>query len=420
MPVPRPPALATLSLHAGQRPADGQAAVPIHHAAAFPLGDARRAAALYDQAESGHADGHLSNPTTALLEERLAALEGGVGAVATASGMAALHLALATLLRGGDQIVASAALSGSAVGLLTRTLPRFGITTRFVRPDDIDGFRRALCPATRLILGETIDGAGLGVLDIPQLATIARDAHLPLLIDNSRATPALCRPLDLGASLVVLSASQWLGGHGVTLGGALVDGGGFDWATAVEDDSGIDWYGRFGPAAFIARARLQGMADFGACLAPGEAFQILQGIATLGLRMDRHLANTGRILDFLAGSDAVAWVRHPALPGHPGQELAGRLMPRGAGAVIAFAINGGARAAAAALPALRLIRHAAAEGTAVSSIHQPATTTHRHTDPRHRAEAGIAPDMLVLSVGLEDADDIIADLSHALRAATRD
>jgi O-acetylhomoserine (thiol)-lyase len=308
MPAPKPPAFETLSLHAGQHPdpITGSRAVPIYQTTSFMFQDADHAAALFNLERPGHIYSRISNPTVAVLEERIAALEGGVGAVCTASGMAALHLAIATLVSAGEHIVASSSLYGGSINILTHTLPRFGITTTFVNPRDHDGMRAAIKDNTRLVIGETIGNPGMEVLDIPKVAQIAHDAKIPLLVDNTFATPYLSRPIDLGADIVMNSATKWLGGHGIAIGGVLVDGGRFNWRASGKFPvltepyagyHGIVFDEQFGPIAFMMRARTEGLRDFGACLSPTNAFQILQGIETLGPRMDRHMANTKAVLD---------------------------------------------------------------------------------------------------------------------------
>src|ERR1700692_418409 len=328
MPAPKPPAVETLSLHAGQHPdpVTGARAVPIYQTTSYVFQDSEHAAALFNLERAGHIYTRISNPTTAVLEELLAALEGGVGAICTASGMAALHLAIATLLNAGDHIVASASLYGGTINLLAHTLPRFGITTTFVKPRDLDAFRAAIKPNTRLVIGETIGNPGLEVLDIPKVAEIAHAAKIPLLIDNTFASPYLSRPLTLGADIVMHSVTKWIGGHGVAIGGVIVDGGRFDWQASNKFPTltepyagyhGIVFAEEFGPTAFIMRARAAGLRDFGACLSPTNAFHLLQGIETLALPMQRHVENTVAVLDFLTRSKAVDWVVHPSLESHP-------------------------------------------------------------------------------------------------------
>ena len=333
MAAPKPPAFDTLSLHAGQHPdpVTGARATPIYQTTSYVFQDADHAAALFNIERAGHLYTRISNPTTAVLEERLAALENGVGAVCTASGMAALHLAIATLCDAGDHIVASASLYGGSINLLTHTLPRFGITTTFVKPRDHDGFRAAIGPKTKLVIGETIGNPGLEVLDIPAIAAIAHDAGIPLLIDNTFATPYLSRPIELGADIVMNSITKWIGGHGIAIGGVIVDGGHFDWDKSGKFPTltapyagyhGIVFSEEFGPQAFIMRARAEGLRDFGACISPTNAFQILQGTETLHVRMQRHVENAASVLAFLTTNKAVEWVLHPSLESHPDHELA--------------------------------------------------------------------------------------------------
>jgi O-acetylhomoserine (thiol)-lyase len=430
MAAPRPPGFETLSLHAGQHPdpVNGARAVPIFQTTSYVFDDTDQAASLFNLERPGYIYSRISNPTVAVLEERLAALEGGVGAVCTASGMAAMHIAIATLLGSGEHIVASASLYGGTVNLLAHTLPRFGITTSFVKPRDIDGFRAALQPNTRLIIGETIGNPGLEVLDIPRIADIAHTAGVPLLIDGTFATPYLSRPLDLGADLVMHSITKWIGGHGVAIGGVVIDGGRFDWDASgryptlsqpVAGYQGIVFTEQFGPAAFVMRARTEGLRQFGVCLSPMNAFHLLQGVETLSLRMQRHMENTAAILKFLQSSDAVAWIVHPDLPDHPDHELARRLLPRGAGSMISFGIRGGRAAGARFIESLRLASHLANVGDAKTLVIHPATTTHQQMSAAQLADAGIGEDMVRLSVGIESVDDIIGDLAQALRAALK-
>ena len=430
MPAPKPPAFETLSLYAGHHPdpQTGSRAVPIYQTTSFLFQDTDHAAALFNLERSGHLYSRISNPTVAVLEERLAALENGVGAVCTASGMAALHLAIATILNAGDHIVASASLYGGSINLLTHTLPRFGITTTFVKPRDLDGFRAAIRPNTRLVIGETIGNPGLEVLDIPKVAAIAHDAGIPLLIDNTFATPYLSRPIDLGADIVMNSATKWIGGHGIAIGGVVVDGGRFDWRASGKFPQltepyagyhGIVFDEQFGRAAFIMRARTEGLRDFGACMSPTNAFQILQGVETLGPRMDRHLANTRAVLEFLSANKAVDWVTHPSLPDHPDHELARTLLPNGAGSIFSFGIKGGRAAGRKFIESLRLISHLANVGDAKTLVIHPASTTHQQMDAEQLKVAGIGEELVRLSVGIEAAQDILDDLGQALRASQK-
>jgi O-acetylhomoserine (thiol)-lyase len=430
MAAPKPPGFETLSLHAGQHPdpLTGSRAVPIYQTTSYVFQDTDHAAALFNMERPGHLYTRISNPTTAVLEERIAALENGVGAVATASGMAALHLAIATLLNAGDHIVASSSLYGGTINLLAHTLPRFGITTSFVKPRDHEGLKAAIQPNTRLMIGETIGNPGLEVLDIPKVAAIAHDAKIPLLIDNTFATPYLSRPIELGADIVMHSATKWLGGHGIAIGGVLVDGGRFDWRgsgkfpTLTEPYAGyhdVVFDEQFGPSAFVIRARMEGLRDFGACLSPTNAFQLIQGVETLSVRMDRHVANTKAVLDFLGSNKAVDWVLHPTLESHPDYALAQQLLPKGAGSIVSFGIKGGRAAGRKFIEALKLTSHLANVGDAKTLVIHPASTTHQQMTTEQLKTAGIGEELIRLSVGMETADDIIADLAQALRVSQK-
>jgi O-acetylhomoserine (thiol)-lyase len=430
MPEPKLFKFDTLALHAGQQPdpATGARAVPIYQTTSYVFTDPDQAASLFNLERAGHIYSRISNPTVAVLEERIAALEGGVGAVATASGQAALHLAIATLMDAGSHIVASKSLYGGSTNLFKLTLPRFGIQTSFVDPRDPAAFAAAIRPETRLLFAETIGNPGLEVLDIAAVAEVAHRHGLPLLIDNTFATPYLCRPFEHGADLVLHSATKWLGGHGVAIGGILVDGGGFDWRasgkfpTMTEPYAGYDglvYLDSFGPSAFHMRARTEGLRDFGACMSPQNAFYILQGVETLPLRIERHIANTKAVVAFLAGHDAVAYVVHPSLPGHADHKLAAKLLPKGAGSMVSFGVRGGRDAGRRFIEACKLASHLANVGDAKTLVIHPASTTHLQVGAEGLAAAGVGEDMIRLSVGLEDPGDIIDDLDHALRQAQR-
>lgn len=421
----------TLSLHAGQRPdpATGARAVPIYQTTSFVFDDTDHAASLFNLERAGHIYSRISNPTVAVLEERIAALEGGVGAVCTASGQAACWAAISTLLSAGGHIVASHTLYGGTMNLLKLTLPRFGITTSFVNPRDPEAFRSAIRPETRLILAEVVSNPGLEVLDIPVIAEIAHGAGLPLMIDATFSTPYLCRPFDHGADIVMHSATKWLGGHGIAIGGVVVDSGRFDWEAQAskfptltepyDGFHGIDFAEEYGPAAFIMRARAEALRDFGGCMSPANAFYLLQGVETLPLRMERHIANTRRILEFLRAAPEVAWVTHPDLPDHPDHALAKRLLPKGAGSMIVFGVKGGRAGGSAFIDSLNLISHLANVGDAKTLAIHPASTTHQQMSLDQLKTAGIGEDMIRLSVGLEDPDDLIDDLRSALRRAAK-
>jgi O-acetylhomoserine (thiol)-lyase len=423
------PRFATLGLHAGQRPdpATGARAVPIYQTTSYVFADVDQAAALFNLERPGHVYSRISNPTVAVLEERIAALEGGVGAVAVASGQAALHLAVVTLMGSGGHIVASRNLYGGTHNMFVHTLPRFGIATTMVDPRDHDEWRRAIRPETRLLLGETIGNPGLEILDIPAVAEIAHGAGVPLMLDSTFATPALCRPFEWGADLIMHSATKWLGGHGVAIGGVLVDSGRFDWEggkfrTLTEPYAGyhgLDFAEEYGPEAFIMRARAEGLRDFGACMAPMTAFYILQGVETLPLRMAQHVANARAVAAFLSAHDAVAWVAYPELDSHPDQALARKLLPHGAGSMIAFGIKGGRAQGRAFIERLRLFSHLANVGDAKSLVIHPASTTHQQMSAEELRAAGIGEELIRLSIGIEDAADLLDDLDQALKAARR-
>src|SRR6266436_1173905 len=430
MAAPRTLQFDTLSLHAGQRPdpVTGARATPIYFTTSFVFRDADHAAALFNMERGGHVYSRISNPTNAVLEERVAALEGGVGAIATASGQAALHLAIATVAAAGSHLVASRALYGGSHNLLSYTLPRFGIETTFVAPRDLAAWKKAIRPNTRLLFGETLGNPGLDVLDIPSVSAIAHAAKLPLLVDATFTTPYLLKPFDHGADLVYHSATKFLGGHGVAIGGVLVDGGTFDWEASGKFPEltepyagfhGMDFEEESGTRAFLLRARREGLRDFGACMAPMTAFQILQGIETLHLRMPRHVESTRRIVAFLEKHSAVEKVIYPELPSHPDYELCRQLLPKGAGAVFSFEIKGGRASGKTFIEALRVFSHLANVGDAKSLVIHPATTTHYRMSDADLARAGITAGTVRLSIGLEDPQDLIADLERALKAAVK-
>ena len=420
----------TLGLHAGQQPdsATGARAQPIYQTTSYVFQDTDHAAALFNLERAGHIYSRISNPTVAVLEERLAALEGGLGAVATASGQAALHLAVVTLMGQGGHIVSSASIYGGSHNMFYHTLPRFGITATFVDPRDPDAFAKAITPETRLVFGETLGNPGLEVMDLPRIAGIAHDHGIPLMIDNTFATPYLCRPFEHGVDIVMHSATKFLGGHGTSIAGAIVDSGNFDWEASgkfptltepYDGYHGLDFAEEFGPAAFIMRARAEGLRDFGATLSPTNAFNILQGVETLHVRMERHVANARKVVDFLGGHDAVDWVTWPERDDHPDKDLAATLLPKGPGAIFSFGIKGGREAGRVFIERLGLFSHLANVGDAKSLVIHPASTTHQQMDAASLKVAGIGEELVRLSVGLEYPDDLIADLDQALRAALR-
>ena len=424
------PGFPTLALHAGAAPdpATGARAVPLYLSTSFVFADSDEAAALFNMERSGHVYSRLSNPTTAVFEERMAALEGGVGAIATASGQAALHLTIATIAGAGSHVVASGALYGGSHNLLAYTLPRFGIETTFVRPGDLDAWRAAIRPNTRLLFGETLGNPGLDVLDVPAVSALAHDHGLPLLVDSTFTTPWLMKPFEHGADLVYHSATKFLSGHGTVIGGVLVDGGRFDWDASGRFPELTAPYAGFHDmvfseestvGAFLLRARREGLRDFGACMSPHTAWLVLQGIETLALRMERHVANARRVVEFLSAHAMVARVGYPELQSHPDHALAKRLLPRGCGSVFSFDLKGDRAQGRAFIESLKLFSHLANVGDCRSLVIHPASTTHFRMDDASLAAAGITQGTIRLSVGLEDADDLIEDLARALKAAQK-
>ena len=420
----------TRALHAGQQPdpTTGSRAVPIHQTTSYVFDSVDHAAGLFNLEVSGHIYSRISNPTVAVLEERIAALEGGVGAVCTASGQAALHLAVATILEAGHHVVASRNIYGGSHNMLNLTMPRFGVTATFVDPRDPQAFADAIRPETRLLFAETLGNPGIEVLDVAAVAAVAHEHGLPLAVDSTFATPYLMRPIEHGADIVIHSATKFLGGHGIAIGGVVVDGGRFDWAASglfptlsepYAGYHGITFTEEFGPQAMSMRARAEGLRDFGACMSPANAFYLLQGVETLPLRMARHVENARKVIDMLDTNDAVEWIRHPEHPSHPDHELAARLYPKGAGAMLSFGVRGGRDAGRRFIEAVRLASHLANVGDAKTLVIHPGSTTHQQMSAEDLEAAGISENLIRLSVGLEDADDICADLSQALRASQR-
>jgi O-acetylhomoserine (thiol)-lyase len=424
----------TLSLHAGATPdpATGARATPIHFTSSFVFKDSDHAASLFNMERAGHVYSRISNPTNAVLEERIAALEAGVAGLAVASGQAALHLGLATIAGAGSHVVASRALYGGSQNLLAYTMKRFGIETTFVDPRDLDAWRNAIRPNTKVLFGETLGNPGLDVLNIPAVAEIAHENYLPLMLDSTFTTPYLLRPFEHGADLICHSATKFLCGHGTAIGGLLVDGGTFDWQQAYEKTGrfaelcepydgfhGMVFTEESTVAAFSLRARREGLRDFGAAMSPHNAFAILQGIETLGLRMDRHVANTRKVVEFLIAHPAVASVAFPELESHPDYELAKILLPKGCGAVFSFNLKGDRAAGRRFVEALKIFSHLANVGDAKSLVIHPASTTHFRVPSEQLAASGISEGTMRLSIGLEDADDLIEDLARGLKAAMK-
>jgi O-acetylhomoserine (thiol)-lyase len=431
---PRYPGFDTQSLHAGSTPdpTTGARATPVYFTSSFAFKDSDHAAALFNMERAGHVYSRMSNPTNAVLEERIAALEGGVAGIATASGQAALHLGLVTIAGAGSHIVASRALYGGSHNLLAYTLRRFGIETTFVDPRDIDAWRAAIRPDTKVLFAETLGNPGLDVLDIPRVAALAHENHLPLMLDSTFTTPYLLRPFDHGADLVLHSATKFLCGHGTAIGGLLVDGGTFDWQRAYQQSGrfaelcepyegfhGMVFAEESTVAPFALRARREGLRDFGAVMSPHNAFAVLQGIETLSLRMDRHVANTRKVIEFLLAHPAVDSVSYPELDSHPDYELAKTLLPKGSGAVFTFSLKGDRAAGRRFVDALQVFSHLANVGDAKSLVIHPASTTHFQIPAAQLAAAGINEGTIRLSVGLESVDDLIEDLARGLKLAQK-
>ncbi len=424
------PGFDTLALHAGAAPdpATGARAVPIHLTTSFVFESSDQAAALFNLERAGHVYSRISNPTNAVLEQRISALEGGIGAITTASGQAALHLSVATLMGAGSHIVASTALYGGSQNLLHYTLRRFGIETTFVKPGDIDGWRAAVRPNTKLFFGETVGNPGLDVLDIATVSAIAHEAGVPLLVDSTLTSPWLIKPFEHGADLVYHSATKFLSGHGTVIGGLVVDGGSFDWDKSGKFPELTEPYEGFHNmvfsqestvGAFLLRARREGLRDFGACMSPHSAWLILQGIETLSLRMERHMSNTRKVVEFLAANPFVSRVGHPLLESHPSHALAQRLLPRGAGSVFSFDLKGSREQGKKFVETLKVFSHLANVGDCRSLVIHPASTTHFRMSDEALAAGGITQGTIRLSIGLEDPEDLIDDLKRALKTAEK-
>jgi len=420
----------TLSLHAGQvvDPEFGARAAPIYQTTSYVFPDTDTASSIFNLERGGHAYSRITNPTVGVLEQRIAALEGGSAAVCTASGMAATFCAITAILSQGDHIVASTQMYGGNISLMKNTLPRFGITATFVDPTDTSGFREAIQENTKLIYGELIGNPGLDILDLEAIARIGADNHVPVMIDATFNTPYLCRCFDYGANMTIHSVTKWMGGHGVAIGGVVVDGGNFDWGatdkypTITEPYApftGINLWEEFGPGAFASRIRAEAMRDIGPSMSPMNAFLLLQGIETLSLRMDKHMSNTLELLEYLSNHDQVSWVNHPSLPSHSSHTLAKKYLPKGAGSIVSFGVQGGREAGKAFIENVELASHLANVGDAKTLIIHPATTTHSRIDADALVAAGITEDMIRLSVGLEDVTDIKADFDTGFRAAKR-
>ncbi len=422
----RPLGFNTRALHTGYTidPTTKSRAVPIYQTTSFVFDDTTDAAQLFALQKFGNIYTRIMNPTTAVLEERVASLEGGVAALAVASGQSAQFLAITNICQAGDHVVASATLYGGTYTQFDVTFRRMGISVTFVEPDDPENFRRAITPQTKCLYGETISNPRGNVLDIEKVAAIAHEHKLPLIIDNTFATPYLCRPLEHGADIVVHSLTKFIGGHGTSIGGIIVDGGKFDWKAGnfplLNNPSpayhGLKFSEALGPIAYIIKARVEGLRDVGPALSPFNSFLFLQGIETLGMRMDRHVANALAAAKFLESHPKVSWVKYPTLPSNPYHALAQKYLPKGAGAVFSFGIKGGMEAGKKFIDSLQLFSHLANVGDARSLVIFPALTTHQQLSESDMVKAGVTPDMVRLSIGLEDLEDILADLDAALQA----
>ena len=417
----------TNCLHAGQRPdpATNARAVPIYQTTSYVFNDSAHAASLFALQEFGNIYTRIMNPTNGAFEERMAALEGGIGALATASGQAAQLLAISSLCQSGDEIVSSATLYGGTYTQFDTTFRRFGYNTTFVDPDDIDNFRKAITERTKVIYVETIANPRMNVIDIEGVAKIAHDHGIPLMIDNTFPTPYLCRPIEFGADIVVHSATKFIGGHGTSIGGVIVDSGKFDWTSGkfpmLSEPSpgyhGMVFTETFGGLAYILKCRVEGLRDLGPCMAPQNAFLFLQGLETLALRMRKHCENSLAVAKHLESHPLVTWVQHADLPSSPYRAMASKYLPEGQGAIFTFGIKGGREAGRKFIDALQLFSHLANVGDAKSLVIHPATTTHQQLSAADHEAAGITEDMVRLSIGLENLEDLTWDLDQALAAS---
>ena len=420
----------TRQVHVGQEPdpTTGATAAPIYQTAAYAFRDADHAVRLFSLEEKGNIYTRIMNPTSDVFERRIADLEGGEGALATSSGHAAQTILILALCQTGDHIVSSSTLYGGTINQLSHTFPRIGIETTFVDQRNPENFRRAIRPNTRLIWGETLGNPSIGVFPFEIVAKIARQARIPLAIDNTFATPYLCRPFEWGANLVVHSTTKFIGGHGTSIGGVVVDGGNFDWANSDrfpgfnQPDPGYHGlvFANLGKLAFITKARGQTMRDIGACQSPFNSWLLLQGLETLSLRMERQVKNAQEVAGFLEKNDKVSWVTYPGLKSHPDYKAAKRYLPKGPGAMMGFGVRGGLEAGRVFINNLKLVGHAANLGETRSLAIHPASTTHGQLTPEQQIDAGVSPDFIRLSVGIEDVEDLLWDLDQALSVAVPD
>lgn len=419
----------TLQVHAGQipDPATGSRSVPIYQTTSYVFNSTEHAANLFALKEAGNIYTRIMNPTTDVFENRMAALEGGVGALAVASGSAAITYAILNIAENNDEIVSASTLYGGTYNLFSTTFSKFGIKTVFVDPDDPENFKKAINDRTKALFIETIGNPGINLIDIEKVAEIAHENKIPLIVDNTFGTPYLIRPFEFGADIVVHSATKFLGGHGTSIGGVIIDSGRFDWEASgkfpslTEPDpsyEGIRFSETFGNAAYIVKARVQLLRDTGACLSPFNAFLLLQGLETLSLRVDRHLSNTKKILDFLNSHPKVNWVNYPSIPGNKYYHLAQKYFPKGAGSIFTFGIKGGKEAGIRFIENLKLFSLLANVADAKSLVIHPASTTHAQLSEEEQLAAGVTPDMIRLSIGIEDPEDLLEDLAYALEKSS--
>ena len=419
----------TLQVHGGQKPdsATGSRAVPIYQTTSYCFESVEHGADLFALKTDGHIYSRISNPTVAVFEERMALLEGGVGAVAFASGMGAINAAILNILQAGDEIVAAPTIYGGTFNLLANMLPKLGIKTHFVNPDDPESFRRAINDKTRLVYAETIGNPGINLIDIEKIADIAHEAKIPFMLDNTFGTPYLIKVFGYGVDIVVHSATKFIGGHGTTLGGVVVDSGNFDWIGSGKfpcltepDESyhGLNYAKDCGKSAYTTKLLAQYLRDTGACLSAQSAFNLLIGLETLSLRIERHVKNTKKITEFLNDHPQVAWVNYPGLKDNKYYELGQKYLPNGAGSIFTFGIKGGLEAGIKFIESLQIFSHLANVADAKSLVIHPASTTHAQLNEEEQKLAGVTPDMIRVSVGIEDVDDLIWDLNQALEKAT--
>ncbi|KFZ40553.1 MULTISPECIES: homocysteine synthase [Thermoactinomyces] len=415
----------TIAVHGGQvpDPVTKSRAVPIYQTTSYVFDNTEHAANLFALKETGNIYTRIMNPTQDVFEKRVAELEGGVGALATSSGQAAITYAILNIAKAGDEIVASSALYGGTYNLFYHTLPKIGIRVKFVDQSDPENFRKAITDRTKAIFAETIGNPQLDVLDFEAVSKVAHDHGIPLIVDNTFASPYLCRPFEHGADIVVHSATKFIGGHGNSIGGVIVDSGKFDWTNGKFPDftepdpsyHGVVYSEALGPLAYITKARVQLLRDTGAAISPFNAFLLLQGLETLHLRMERHSENSLEVAKYLEKHESVEWVNHPGLPNHRSYELAQKYLPKGQGAIFTFGIKGGLEAGKKFIESLELFSHLANVGDSKSLVIHPASTTHQQLTEEAQRSAGVTPDLVRLSVGIESVDDIIADLDQALR-----